>query len=89
MDQTPVKIAATADDKAFLKKSIEDIERKKELIADLRQDISDIFKKLKGMGHDVKAIKQVLKFRAVDFSALEDYHGIVEIYFNMLNKDAE
>lgn len=52
--------------------------------ADVAADIRDVFAEAKGNGFDVKAIRQIIKIRAMDANAREEQETILDTYMNAL-----
>lgn len=67
-----------------LRSIIERVERLNEEKAALVADISEVFKEAKGNGFDVRAIKAILKERAMDASARAEQEAILDLYRNAL-----
>lgn len=70
---------------AFIER-IERLEEEKKATAD---DIKDVFAEAKGHGFDVKALRTVVKRRAVDAEKLAEHEAIVETYLNALGMLAD
>jgi uncharacterized protein (UPF0335 family) len=67
-----------------LKSFVERIERLSEERKALGNDISEIFAEAKGNGFDVKAIRQILKLRAMDANDRDEQEAIVDVYMRAL-----
>lgn len=61
-----------------LKSFVERVERLKEEIAGLNTDVSDIYKEAESGGFDKKALKEVIRRRAMD--DVENFDGLVATY---------
>lgn len=59
---------------------IERIERLTEEKKSIQADIKSVFDEAKGTGYDVKAMKVVLKLRAMDPSEREEYEFLADTY---------
>ncbi len=63
-----------------LKQYIERVERLKEEIAGLNEDVSEVFKEAKGNGFDTKIMKIIIKERAMDKDALDEQETLLDVY---------
>lgn len=69
---------------AKLKNFIERIERMEEEKSGIASDIRDTFSEAKGMGFDVKAMREILKIRKADTEARREQEEILELYKSAL-----
>lgn len=67
-----------------LRALIERIERVEAEIKDLNADKSDIYKEARGVGYDVKAIRQCVAARKLDSAEREERDAIFDLYWNAL-----
>jgi uncharacterized protein (UPF0335 family) len=75
---------ATRFAKDQLRAIVERVERLHEERKAIADDISDVFSEAKGCGFDVKAIKHVVRLRAMDADERKEHEAIVEIYLQAL-----
>lgn len=69
---------------AQLRSIVERVERLDEEIKVLNSDKSDIYAEAKANGYDVKALKAVVRLRAQDPNAREEFEAMLELYKNAL-----
>lgn len=67
-----------------LKSIIARIEKLEEEKSGIAADIRDVFAEAKGNGFDVKAIRQIIKIRAMDVSEREERESILDTYLHAL-----
>src|SRR5690349_10875249 len=67
-----------------LRAFIERIERVEEEIKTLNADKSDIYKELRGVGFDVKAVRQCVAARKLDSAEREERNAIFDMYWEAL-----
>jgi uncharacterized protein (UPF0335 family) len=67
-----------------LRSVVERIENVNEQIKDLTTDRSDIFKEAKGNGLDVKALRSVIRLRAMNPDDIAAQEAILDSYKNAL-----
>jgi uncharacterized protein (UPF0335 family) len=67
-----------------LKSFIERIERLEEEKKALAEDIKEVFAEAKGVGFDVKTIRQVLKLRRMDKDDLDEQEALLDTYLRAL-----
>lgn len=67
-----------------LKSFVERIERLEEEIATLNDDKKDIYAEAKGMGFDVKVLKEVIKIRRQDKAEREEMEAVLDLYLQAL-----
>lgn len=67
-----------------LRSLVERIERLSEERASVADDIADVYKEARGLGYEVKAIKEIVKKRSKDKSAVEEFEAIVDLYESAL-----
>ncbi|MBO1360186.1 DUF2312 domain-containing protein [Acetobacter sacchari] len=77
-DDTSPEIGGIAVDR--LRSIIERVERLEEERKALSGDIKDIFAEAKSAGFDVRTIKQILKLRRLEPSAIEEQETLLDIY---------
>jgi len=70
--------------KEQLKSIVERIEHVNEEIAEKRSDVKDIFTEAKGIGYDVKALRQIIRLRAEDPNKRAERETILETYMQAL-----
>lgn len=70
--------------KEQLKSIVERIEHVNEEIAEKRSDVKDIFTEARGVGFDVKALRQIIKLRAEDPNKRAERQTILETYMHAL-----
>jgi uncharacterized protein (UPF0335 family) len=56
-------------------------------ISDLREGMKDIFKDLKNDGYDVKAIRSLIRLRAMDPEKRREAEAILDLYRHALGMD--
>ena len=59
---------------------VERVERLKEEIKGLNEDVSDVYKEVKGAGFDVKALKHIVSLRSKDQNEVQEFEAVVELY---------
>lgn len=67
-----------------LRSFIERAERLHEERKGLADDLRDLFAEARGVGFDVKAIKQILKIRGQDHAERQEAEAILETYLSAL-----
>lgn len=67
-----------------LRAFVERIERMHEERKAIADDISDIFKEAKANGFDVTVLREVIRIRSKDPSALAEHHALLDLYLNAL-----
>ncbi len=67
-----------------LKSFVERIERIEGEIVELNADKRDIYAEAKGMGFDVKVLKQVVGLRRKDLPAVQEQNAILALYLQEL-----
>jgi uncharacterized protein (UPF0335 family) len=72
-----------------LKSFIERIERLEEEKKALAEDIKEVFAEAKGVGFDVKTIRQVLKLRRMDKDDLDEQEALLDTYLRALGMRPE
>lgn len=82
-DEMGAEAAAQKAD-AELKQIIERIERMEEEKKAVADDIRDIYAEAKGRGFDVKALRTIVRLRAMDTADREELESIVELYKSAL-----
>lgn len=75
-------LQATAQNQ--LRQLVEQIERLEEEKKQLASDIRDKFLEAKGVGFDVKALRQIIRLRKKSQSEREEENGILEVYMHAL-----
>lgn len=70
--------------KDHLKAFVERIERLEEEIKELNTDKKDVYGEAKANGFDVKALKQVIRLRAMDVDERREHEAILETYLQAL-----
>ena len=68
-----------------LRSVVERVERLTEERKALSGDIKDIFQEAKSAGFDIKTIRQIIRIRAQDPSAVEEAETLLDIYRRALN----
>jgi uncharacterized protein (UPF0335 family) len=63
-----------------LRSFVERIERLQEEKKQLQSDIAEIFSEAKSAGYDVKAMRQVIRERAMDAAERQEREALVEVY---------
>jgi uncharacterized protein (UPF0335 family) len=71
-------------DSEELKTIVERIERMNEEMANVKTDISEIYKEAKGNGFDVKTIRTVIKLRAMDREKREQQEAMLDLYMSAI-----
>lgn len=66
--------------KIDLQNFIERIERMEEEKASIQRDIKEIYAEAESTGYDVKAMKQIIKFRKMDKDDLAEFDETTEAY---------
>ncbi len=67
-----------------LKSFIERIERLEEEKRALAEDIKEVFAEAKGVGFDIKIIRQILKIRKMDRDDLDEQEALLDTYMRAL-----
>lgn len=75
-------IAQTAKDQ--LKAIVERVERLAEEKKTISDDIRDVFAEAKGNGFDVKALRAVIRIRAMDANERAEQEAVLDTYLNAL-----
>lgn len=70
-----------------LRSFVERIERLEEEKAALATDIREVFAEAKSVGYDIKALRKVIKLRAMDTSDRINEQHLVETYARALGLD--
>jgi uncharacterized protein (UPF0335 family) len=73
-----------ASAQAQLRQFIEQIERLEEEKKAIAADIRDKFLEAKGVGFDVKAMREILKIRKKSQTERQEEEGILEVYMHAL-----
>lgn len=68
-----------------LRSFVERIERLEAEIKEMNADKSEIYKELRGVGFDVKAVRQVVAARKLDSYEREERKTIFDLYWGALN----
>jgi len=63
-----------------LKSFIERIERLEEEKKALAEDIKEVFAEAKGVGFDVKTMRQIIKIRRLDQDDLDEQEALLDVY---------
>ena len=63
-----------------LKSFIERIERLEEEKKALAEDIKEVFAEAKGVGFDVKTMRQIIKIRRLDQDELDEQEALLDVY---------
>ena len=63
-----------------LKSFIERIERLEEEKRDLATDIKEVYAEAKGVGFDVKIMRQIVKIRKMDQDELDEQETLLDVY---------
>jgi uncharacterized protein (UPF0335 family) len=63
-----------------LKSFIERIERLEEEKKALAEDIKEVFAEAKGVGFDVKTMRQIIKLRKIDQDDLDEQEALLDTY---------
>jgi uncharacterized protein (UPF0335 family) len=71
-----------ADQIRSIVERVERLNEEKKVISD---DITDIFKEAKGNGFDVKALRTIVRLRAMDVGDRQEQETILETYMHALN----
>lgn len=66
--------------KERLKSYIERIERLNEEKQAIAEDIKEVFAEAKGMGFDVKAMREVIKLRKMDSDTRAEMESLIDLY---------
>lgn len=72
-----------------LKSFIERIERLEEEKKALAEDIKEVFAEAKGVGFDVKIIRQIIKIRKMDQDDLDEQEALLETYLHAIGMRPE
>lgn len=75
-----------------LRSFVERIERLEEEKQSLASDIRDVYGEAKAMGFDTKALRQIVRERAQDVQARDEFEAILDTYraaLGMLRADEE
>lgn len=70
-----------------LRSFVERIERLEEEKANLAADIREVYAEAKGVGFDVKSLRQIVKLRKMDESDRKEQEEILDLYRRALNLD--
>jgi uncharacterized protein (UPF0335 family) len=68
-----------------LKSFIERIERLEEEKRALAEDIKEVFSEAKGVGFDVKIMRQLIRLRRMDQEEVDEQEALLETYKRALN----
>ena len=63
-----------------LRSFVERIERLEEEKAAVAADIREVYKELKGIGFDVKVMRQIIKIRKMDWYDFQEFEEILDLY---------
>ena len=63
-----------------LRALIERVERLEEEKATIAEDIRELYKEIKGVGFDVKAVRKIVRMRKMDKAKREEEEAILETY---------
>ncbi|HZB93611.1 MAG TPA: DUF2312 domain-containing protein [Stellaceae bacterium] len=63
-----------------LKSFIERIERLEEEKRALAEDIKEVFAEAKGVGFDIKIMRQIIKIRKMDQDDLDEQEALLDVY---------
>lgn len=77
---TNATTVAAADLRSYLER-IEHLESEKKALA---EDIKEVFAEAKGTGFDVKAMKAILKKRAMDKGERDEQEALIDLYTEAL-----
>ncbi|CAA0096099.1 Uncharacterised protein [Starkeya nomas] len=80
----PLSDAAAGFAKEQLKSFIERIERLEEEKKTIADDIKDVFSEAKGVGFDVKALRELLRIRRQDADQRAEQEAILDLYLQAL-----
>jgi len=83
LDRTASTITVT--DKQ-LQAFVERIQRKHDERRDLAADVSDIFKEAKGVGYDVKALRETVRIVSSDRASRRELESLVDVYLTALGE---
>jgi uncharacterized protein (UPF0335 family) len=67
-----------------LKSFIERVERLEEEKKALAEDIKEVFAEAKGVGFDVKTMRQILKLRRMDKDDVDEQEALLDTYLRAL-----
>lgn len=67
-------------DKSSAHKFVERIERLNENIKDIQDDRRDVFAEAKSQGHDLRALREVIKLRAMDPEVRKERQDTLDVY---------
>ena len=67
-----------------LKAFVERVERLEEEKKGLSDDIREVFEEAKGSGFDVKALRTVIRLRAMDSAEREEQEAVIDLYKSAL-----
>jgi uncharacterized protein (UPF0335 family) len=72
-----------------LKSFIERVERLEEEKRALAEDIKEVFAEAKGVGFDVKIMRQIIKIRKMDEDDLDEQEALLDTYMRALGMRPE
>lgn len=75
---------SNAVDAEHLKAFVERVERIREEQKELSNDVADIYKEAKGVGVDVRALREVIRLRSKDPTELREHQDMVRLYLEAL-----
>ncbi len=67
-----------------LKSLVERIERLEEEKAALAADIREVYSEAKGVGFDVKIMRQIIRMRKIEKADLQEQEAILDLYLSAL-----
>jgi uncharacterized protein (UPF0335 family) len=78
----PADVGGIAGDR--LKSFIERVERLEEEIRDLNKDKSEVYAEAKGVGFDVKIMKEIIRLRRLDQDDLDERDALLDVYMRAI-----
>ena len=70
-----------------IKQTVDRVERLRDEIKALNADIAEVYKQAKSLGLDVSVIKEIIKLRAKDPSARNEFEQLLGLYMHALGMD--
>lgn len=77
---------AQTEVRARLKSFVERIERLSEEKAGIQADIADVYAEAKGVGFQVKALREVIKLRKLSSEQRQEFEAVMDLYLSALGE---
>lgn len=83
-DQGPADPATSDSSAARLKSFVERVERLSEEKDNISADIRDVYAESKGVGFDVKVMRQIVRARKMDQATRREHEELMDVYMRAL-----